>query len=187
MKKIWVVVLSVASTLAFAGTSHARSGGGSGVLFDVNLYYGSSKSATKLTGGTETTNSDNSSAIYDIKLGYLSDSGLYFGGIYTSRSDSALNASGTNGSAMGASIGYFGSMGFFIQGHYLLSAEYGPYKEGKGIQVDVGYKAGVGSGWLLGGELTYRSIGYKKHDTISNLDTYTLTEVVPMISIGYLF
>lgn len=185
MKKMWLVAATFVLTTAVAGSVHAASG--SGVLFDANLYYGSSKTSTKLTNGVETTNTDGSTAIYDIKLGYLSNTGLYLGGLYTSRSDSALNASGTNGNAIGASVGYFGSMGFFIQGNYLLSAEYGKYKEGKGMQVDLGYKAGVGSGWLLGGELTYRSIGYKKNTDIPTLDTFTVTEVVPMISIGYLF
>jgi hypothetical protein len=185
MKKMWLYVFCLASTLTFAGSAHAR--GGSGILFDVNLYYSSSKSTTKTTAGVETIGTDGSTAIYDIKLGYFGNSGLYFGGIYTSRSESVLNASGTSGSAMGGSIGYFASSGIFLMAHYIASASYGFYKEGTGVQADLGYKAGVGSGWLLGGEISYRSIGYKKNENIANLDTYTVAEVVPMISIGYLF
>lgn len=186
MRKTWLSALVLASTMALTATAQAR-GGGSGVLFDINLSYTSTKTETKNTGGSATTDSDGSTAIYDIKLGYLGGDGLYFGGIYTSRSESVLNQSGTSGSALGGSIGYMGSGGFFIMGHYLVQAKLGDYSEGKGLQVDLGYKAGVGSGWLLGGELTYRSIGYTKHETNTNLDTYTVTEVMPMLSLGYMF
>jgi hypothetical protein len=185
MKKTALSILVMALTLTSA--AQAR-GGGSGVLFDVNLYYGSNKTETKNTNSANsTTNSDSTTAIYDIKLGYLSGSGLYFGGIYTSRSNSLLNQSGTAGSDYGASLGYFGASGLFIMGHYIASAKNDVYDNGTGAQVDLGYKAGVGGDWLLGGEITYRSIGYKKSSSNAALDTYTVTEVFPMLSLGYLF
>jgi hypothetical protein len=109
------------------------------------------------------------------------------GGLYTSRSNNVLDQSGTNGSATGVSLGYMGAAGIFLQGHYLTNASYGTFSEGTGVQADVGYKAGMGSGWLLGGELSYRSISYKKQSDNAGLDTYKITEVIPMISIGYLF
>lgn len=184
MKKMWLSALVISSALAFAGTAQARSG--SGVLFDVNLYYGSTAQSLKAIGGTET-KSENSTAMYDIKLGYLTGSGLYWGGIYSSKSYTVLNAEGTNASALGASLGYFGSSGFFIMGHYLASATHGKdLKDGTGFQADLGYKAGVGGNWLVGGELTYRSISFKKDESIG-VESYTLSEVVPMLSIGYLF
>ncbi|WP_413287579.1 hypothetical protein [Bdellovibrio sp. HCB337] len=186
MRKKLLSTLVLASAMALSATAQAR-GGGSGVLFDVNLSYTSTKVESKDTGGSATTSSDGSTAIYDIKLGFLGGDGIYFGGIYTSRSESVLNQSGTSGSAMGASLGYMGSAGFFLMGHYLMQAKLGDYSEGSGIQVDLGYKAGVGSGWLLGGELTYRSIAYKKHETNTNLEALTITEVMPMLSIGYMF
>jgi len=185
MRKLSLLILA-AATMTLTGIAQAR-GAGSGVLFDVNLYYNSEKTETQNTGGTASTTSDGTVALYDIKLGMLTGTGLYFGGIYTSRSNSALNQSGTNGSAMGGSLGYFGAAGFFIMGHYLLSATDGVYSEGSGIQADLGYKAGMGGGWLLGAELSYRSLTYKKSSSNASLDHYTKTEVVPMISIGYLF
>jgi hypothetical protein len=187
MKKMWLSALILASTMTLAATAQARGGGGSGVLFDLNLYYGTSK-VDDVNSGVTTHQSDGKSAIYDVKLGYLTGSGLYFGGIYTSRSDSALDASGTSGSAMGGSVGYMGSGGFFIMGHVLTGATSGEYKEGTGMQVDLGYKAGVGNGWLLGAELTYRDITYKKNASLAaTFESHQVTEVMPMISIGYMF
>lgn len=181
MKRSWVVM----GCLLLSAVAEAR--GGSGILFDVNAYYSSSKSEGKQTGGTNDVKSDSSVAIYDLKLGYLTESGLYVGGLYTSRSNNVLDQSGTNGSATGVSLGYMGAAGIFLQGHYLTNASYGTLSEGTGLQADVGYKAGMGSGWLLGGELSYRSISYKKQSDNAGLDTYKITEVIPMISIGYLF
>lgn len=189
MKKMWLSAVlmptAVFAIMSVGGVAQAR-GGGSGVLFDVNLYYGSSKTNEKLTTGAET-KSDTKSALYDIKLGYLSGSGIYFGGIYTSRSNSVLNQDGTNGSAMGGSLGYFGSSGFFLMGHYLVSGTDGKYQEGTGVQGDLGYKAGVGGNWLVGGELTYRSMTYKKNADVTNLESYATEEIVPMVSFGYIF
>ncbi|RYZ76473.1 MAG: hypothetical protein EOP06_31280, partial [Proteobacteria bacterium] len=144
----------LASSMALSLTAEAR-GGGSGVLFDVNLYYGSTKTDMKQTTPAET-KTESTTALYDIKLGYLAGTGIYLGGIYTSRSNSVLNASGESGTAYGGSLGYFGSSGFFVMGHYIASATLGHYTEGKGMQVDFGYKAGVGGDWLVGGEITYR-------------------------------
>lgn len=190
MKKRNWPSLVLLSALFLAPAAQARGGGGgggSGVLFDVNLFYTSSKIESKNTGGAATVTTDGSTAIYDLKLGYLPGSGLYWGGIYTSRSNSVLNQSGTSGSALGASLGYMGSNGFFIMGHYLFSATEGDLSEGTGIQADLGYKAGMGSGWVVGGELTYRSITYKKDASNPSLESYKKDEVLPMISIGYLF
>jgi hypothetical protein len=183
-----ISALVIAASLFLGGASaFARGGSGGGIIFDVNLFYESAKYETTNTGGSASTDSDTTTAIYDIKLGYLSSSGLYLGGIYTSRSNSVLNQSGTNGSAMGGSVGYMGDAGIFIQGHYLTGATYGVYSDGSGLQVDVGYKAGVGTGWLLGAELSHRSIDYKKSSSNASLASYKVTETFPMVSIGYMF
>jgi hypothetical protein len=189
MKKTWLSTLVITATMTLAAASaEARGGGGgSGVLFDVNLYYTSYKTETKDTGGTASVTNNDTNAIYDIKLGMLTGTGLYFGGIYTSRSNSVLNQAGTAGSATGGSVGYFGASGMFIMGHYLVGATDGVYSEGTGIQADVGYKASMGDGWMLGAELTYRTITYKKSTSNAGLDTYKKDEVLPMISIGYIF
>lgn len=185
--KVMMTALMGALVGIFSGSEAQARGGGSGVLFDVNLYYASGKVESKNTGGSSTVSADGSTAIYDIKLGLLSGSGLYWGGIYTSRSSSILNQSGSSGSALGASIGYMGASGFFVMGHYLLNATEGDYKNGSGLQADFGYKAGVGSGWLVGAELSYRSMTYKESDSNASLEYYKKDEVIPMISVGYLF
>jgi hypothetical protein len=195
MKKTGISSLIVAASLCsglltLGSSAFARGGGGgggSGVLLDANLYYHSARTETKDVGGVSKTLSDGTTAIYDIKLGYLMSEGLYIGGIYTSRSDSALNLSGNSGSATGASVGYMAGTGIFVMGHYLVSGTYGTYSDGSGIQADFGYKAGMGSGWLLGAELSYRSMTYKKDSSNAALDSYKVTELFPMVSVGYLF
>lgn len=186
MKCIRHLKAALVSTLLLAGFS-ANAAGGSGILFDMNLFYDSWKAETSNTGSTNATvTGDSASSIYDIKLGYLMTSGFYIGGLYTSRSNTITQTT-TSGSATGVSFGYMGQAGLFVQGHYLMSATSGTYSEGSGMQLDVGYKAGVGSGLLLGAELTYRNIDYKKDSGNANLASYKTTEVLPMVSIGYLF
>lgn len=185
MKKMWLSALVLASTMAMAATAHAR-GSGSGVLLTLNAFYYSNKAEVEAGGATVSSESKNS--IYDLKLGYLGGSGLYLGGLYTSRSSDSGSGTTTSGTATGASVGYVGSSGFYVMGHYLLSATEGNnYKEGSGIQADLGYMTAVSGNVIVGVELTYRSITYKKDDTNAALDSYKHDEVMPLLTIGYLF
>lgn len=184
MKKMWLSALVLASTLSGAATAQAR-GGGSGVLLTLNAFYKTDKAELKAGGATAT--SESKSSVYDVKLGYLGGSGLYLGGLYTSRSYDA-GGSPTAGSATGASVGYVGSAGFYVMGHYLLSATYGDnLKEGSGLQADFGYMTAVNGGLLVGVELTYRSVTYKKDETNAAMEHYKHDEVMPMLTIGYMF
>lgn len=184
MKKMWLSALVLASTMTMAATAQAR-GSGSGVLFTLNAFYYSNKAEVQAGGATASSESKNS--IYDVKLGYLGGSGLYLGGIYTSRSSDS-GGTATTGTATGASLGYVGSSGFYLMGHYLLSATEGDnYKEGSGIQADLGYMTAVSGNLIVGVELTYRSITYKKDENNAALTSYKHDEVMPLLTIGYLF
>lgn len=187
MKKMWLSALIFVSTMTLAVAAQARGGsGGDGVLMSVNAYYNSDKTESQDVGGTAAT-SKSTGAIYDVKLGYLTGSGFYLGGLYTSRSND-VGGSSTSGSATGASIGYVGTMGFYVMGHYLLSAtEQNVYKEGSGYQADLGYLTAIDGHLVVGVELTWRHINYKKDDNDANLDHYTHEQVLPMLTLGYLF
>lgn len=180
MKKA-LLFLGVFCTTALATVTAQARGSSSGVMATANVFM-YNNTADSTPGGS----ADSKSSIYDIKIGYLGGSGLYLGGIYTMRSSSSGSTT-TDGKALGASVGYVGATGFFIKGHYLLSAEADEYKEGSGIQADFGYITNVTGALMVGVELTYRSIEYKKNDTIPSLEKYKSTELFPMLTVGFVF
>ena len=149
------------------------------LLLDASLYYVTLK--TQNGGGSESTST---SSLYDIRFGKIFQNGIYLGAIYTMRSHSTDSVT-ESGNAAGVSAGYMGSGGFFIQGHYLLTATNGDYKKGSGMQFAAGYKVDLSDNWLLGVEITQRMITYKENTSI-DVDFKT-TELYPMISLGRAF
>lgn len=179
-------VLAIATammTSVFISVAQAR-GSSSGVMATLNAYM--YNQTTEVTTGSSSSSSDSKSSIYDIKIGYLSGNGLYLGGLYTIR-NSTSGSTSTDGKNLGASLGYVGASGFFIKGHYILSAEYGDLKEGSGLQADLGYINNVTGNLLVGVELTYRSIEYKKDESNAAIDKYKSTELFPMLTVGFVF
>lgn len=171
------VVVMVGSI--FVSQAQAR-GSSSGVMLTANAFM-----YNVTTEDTPGSKSESKTSIYDIKLGYLTGTGLYLGGLYTIRNQE--NGTTEDGKAVGASIGYVGVDGFFIKGHYIVSAERGAYKEGTGIQGDFGYLTNVTGAFLVGVELTYRSIEYKKNDSIPTLEKRKQDELFPMLTVGFVF
>ena len=178
-----LAIAAVMMTSAFGSLAQAR-GSSSGVMATLNAYmYNQSSEAT---AGSSTSSSESNNSIYDLKLGYLTGNGLYLGGLYTMRSAKSGSTT-TDGKNLGASVGYVGASGFFIQGHYILSAEYGDLKEGTGLQADLGYINNITGNFLVGVELTYRSVEYKKDESNPSMDKYKLTELFPMLTVGFVF
>jgi hypothetical protein len=176
MKKFFII----SALLLTTGIAEARSSGGggsSGFLADVNAFVYNSKAKTN------SSSAESNTMIYDLKLGYLPGNGLYVGAIYTSR-----NHSGTlsdSGSATGASVGYLSDSGFYFMGHYYFTATNGDYSNGSGYQGDFGYLVDVSGPFYVGVELTYRDLTYKK---VLGADTnYELTEMFPMLTLGFIF
>jgi hypothetical protein len=183
MKMKIVATALVMATSVCASFAQAR-GSSSGVMFTANVFmYNNSE---EVTTGSTTSKGDSKSSIYDIKGGYLTGDGLYFGGLYTMRNAEAGNSS-YDGKNLGVSLGYVGVNGFFVMGHYILSAEYGPLKEGTGIQGDFGYITNVTGSFLVGVELTYRSIEYKKDEDSAGVDKHKKDELLPMLTVGFVF
>lgn len=182
--KFQVLAIAALMTVSvFVSSAQAR-GSSSGVMATLNAYM--YNQTVETTSGGASSSSEADSIIYDLKLGYLTGSGLYLGGLYTMR-NSKSGSTTTEGKNLGASVGYFGANGFFIKGHYILSAEYGDLKEGTGLQADLGYINNITGNFLVGVELTYRSVEYKKDESSPSLDKYKLTELFPMLTVGFVF
>nr|BFD59470.1 hypothetical protein CKG001_15770 [Bdellovibrio sp. CKG001]BFD66700.1 hypothetical protein HAGR004_17220 [Bdellovibrio sp. HAGR004] len=173
-----ILTLVVAVSL-FSGVSQAATS--SGVMLTANAFM--YNTTAEITPGTK---SEAKSSIYDIKLGYLGGNGVYLGAIYTIR-NLQEDSDTTEGHAMGASLGYVGSSGFYVKGHYLASAELGDNKEGTGIQGDLGYLTNVTGALIVGVELTYRSIEYKKNETAPGMEKLKQDELFPMLTVGFVF
>lgn len=178
-----LAMVAVMMTSAFVSVAQAR-GSSSGVMATLNAYM--YNNTTEVTSGGSSSSSDSKVSIYDIKLGYLTGNGLYLGGLYTMR-NSTNGSNSTDGKNLGASVGYVGASGFFIKGHYILSAEYGDLKEGSGLQADLGYINNITGNFLVGVELTYRSVEYKKDESNASVDKYKMTELFPMLTVGFVF
>lgn len=160
--------------------------GKDGYLFDVSIFNSSDSAKRKTTTGEGEGKS--SSMYYNVNLGKVSEKGYYYGGIYSGRSSSTNGTSNEGGSAFGLSVGMFTEDGYFVLAHYLVSATDNIYKSGSGFQLDGGFKFSIGNNWLLGGNLSYRSVTYTK---LSYEDptfvSLAVTELRPMLSLGYLF
>jgi hypothetical protein len=134
--------------------------------------------------------------IYDVKLGYVLSNGLYFGGFYTTLS----NTPGFSGLASvdtmtgyGAAIG-FRKFGFVIDGAYYISSTFTlpsnvTYSQGSSMQGYLGYAHHIGGGLNIGFGYAYRSFGYTQQTTngISASQNITLTYGHPSLSIGFQF
>lgn len=183
MKLKRIALTTMVMVLAGASSAQAR-GSSSGVMATLNAFMYEAEAEATAAGGSASSKSKIS--LYDLKLGYLTGSGLYLGGLYTSKNSQA-GSNSVDGKSMGASVGYVGASGFFIKGHYILSSEWGDYKEGTGFQADLGYINNVTGNFLVGVEATYRTIDYKKDDTNPALDKYKVTELLPMLTVGFVF
>lgn len=180
MKKLLLLLF----VLGLSTEALARGGGGSGVLLNVNAFM---YNETYKYEGSVSAEGDGDTSIYDLKLGYLSNS-WYVGALMTSRNEDPTGTGSSTGSATGISGGYFFGEGFFLMAHYIFSATEGDdYKKGTGLQFDFGYLANVSSNFQVGVELTRRSITYKENDTDSNFDSYVHTETFPMLTFGFIF
>ncbi len=180
MSKSIFQVLCVLASLCAGSVAMARGGGsGNGVILTANAFV--YNTTVEVPSGAA---SESNISIYDIKMGYLSASGLYWGGLYTVRNQSGDTDQA--GHAVGGSLGYFGANGFYLKGHYILQATQGDYDEGTGVQGDFGYLAGVSGSFYVGVELTYRSIEYKKQLS-APIAGYKVSQLFPMLTVGFVF
>jgi hypothetical protein len=161
----------------------ARTYGFLGTLLDLSVYYSQTEAtATPATGNTW----QNNTSIYDLKLGYISESQIYFGGLYSIRNDNQVSVSRVDGNSVGVGLGYFGSGGFNIRGYYKFNDTYGDYKDGTGYQAELGYAINPTSSFYLGLCFSVRETTYKTNATIAGFQSWVRKESYPFITLGFL-
>lgn len=185
MKKFANVIALIAglSILSFGRESHAGAGDGGFMLGISTTKLDESYDGTTV-GTTETTRT-----ILDLKAGYVMPSGLYFGGIYDSRTDQ-VGSSKTERTGVGATVGYH-NMGWFIDGSYYLTSEIKlssgtKLESGSGFGVDVGKNFDVLQNVYLGLQIAYKSLEYKKAGGVEVVNKLK-SELAPMINAGINF
>lgn len=176
MKNVLVLAILLLSSTVYAGRPLEKTD----IIITANVFIYESKAETSPGGPSES-----KVTIYDFKGGYLIDRGWYVGAIYTMRSQQS-GSGDESGTALGASGGYYFQNGFYLAAHYIFDAKLGDFKEGSGFQADFGYISSVSSSLYVGVELTHRSISYKSSDTIV-FDKHTVTEMMPMLTVGVRF
>lgn len=187
----FAVLVQLMSAFATAQTSSGRPAksisrtyGFAGLLADVGLHYSLSE-ATATPSANNTWES--STSIYDLKLGFIDESHLYYGLLYSGRSDSQLSTDQTTGGALGAGLGYFWYNGFNIRAFYKFNDAFGDYKDGAGYQVDLGFAINPTSHLYLGLNLSVRETTFKSNATVAGFQPWTRRESYPFVTVGYLF
>lgn len=181
---VLVSAILLTAGLLIPSFGHAQSSGGGG--FMVGL------SAMKLdtaTDGPNVGNVESSTTILNLKAGYTMPSGLYFGGIYDSRTDQA-NSSKDERTGYGATIGYHNA-GWFIDGSYFISSTYKlssgtELTEGSGYGIDLGKNFDLTANIYLGLQLSYKSFTYNKAGAVTATNKIK-SELTPMLNLGVNF
>ena len=174
---------AIAGDSARPAKTISRSYGRIGTLFDVGIYYGQTEATANPVAGNSW---QNTTAIYDIKLGYITEDSLYFGADFTSRSDNQISVTSVSGSSAGVGVGYFSDGGFNIRAYYKFSDVYGDYQDGSGFQADLGYMLNPTSNFFIGLAVSVRQSTYKTNNMIAGFNSWTRKETYPFINIGFL-
>jgi hypothetical protein len=173
------------------GGGSRHSGRGGSVIFGGNMGVYNSKSNT-----AETVETDTQVSQFDGNLGYVFSSGIYIGGIY------AQSTSQTHGSTLkpestqyGGSLGYFTNGGLLFQAHYFSHAEIKSATatanrvSGSGSQFDIGFIKNLWGPIFVGGQISSRTLDYKKLDTAGVLSNsaHTVKELFPALRLSFVW
>lgn len=132
--------------------------------------------------------SDSKLTLVDVRLGYLSDFGLYIGGLYSLQDHQILSNSAD--SYLGPSVGYYKS-GFFLVGTYYLYGEKdltngsGKYAGASGYQLDLSYTVPITPTIRIGPQLTYHYYKYSEIEVsgVSNPASYKFSSISPYFNL----
>lgn len=191
-----LVAITVAVTATLAAPAAQARGGGSGYYLGVHLL--PSNASEKIEAGTSgltdvevSANSMTLEALLGFNFGRL-----YVGGIYHSRTTSLEPGDDPKLTATGASLGVFYG-GLVVMGHYFFQAtsESGDaagsgWSAGSGVGADVGFMFPLSSNFVMGANIAYRSLSFKKYDdgTTEYDDAVdTKTETAPRLTVGFIF
>jgi hypothetical protein len=189
MKTSFVGIKMLLLAGIMASASFATAAESSGVLVQLGGFLRNQNGKLETTSTSATLDSKEST--YDLNLGFLYSSGLYLGVNQSSyqvvtKSDGATTSDKT-ATATGLSAGYFGTNGLYLRLHYYLSAQYDDYKKGSGTQLELGYMGRVASSFLLGVQLAQQSLTFTENDTIATFEKYTISDLRPMFTMGFIF
>jgi hypothetical protein len=190
--RFWLFVISLLgfefSQAQYAGSGkparvYTHSYGHTGTLLDGAIYYAQTEATASPAAGNTW---QNTTSLYDIKLGQVLESSIYVGLEYSTRSDNQISNATTSGNSVGAGVGYFTENGFNIRAYYKFNENYGDYKDGTGFEADLGYMVNMTSNFYLGINLSVRQITFKTNSTITNFDYWTRKETYPFLALGFL-
>ncbi|MDZ4677780.1 MAG: hypothetical protein SGI74_09755 [Oligoflexia bacterium] len=194
--KNYVLLTLAVCLLGFSVNASAAAKDGTGVILAPAVMY-----ETSLFEDSTTSKSDTSGLRLDGRLGFKFQFPLYVGGIYASRGSTTKGLTGPDSTisstGYGVSAGFMKS-GFFLIGHYILSAEREDkvsnvtttYKEGSGFQADIGYIFMVSSKFGIAPEMHYRSVEFKKKKVGSGAEatrTVKTVDLQPYIGLWLMF
>lgn len=163
-------------------------------MLGVNAYYTSTNDEV----ANPTIATTKSAKTYlDGNLGYMFSDGLYMGALYFSDSIDTGGAYTPSITGYGASLGWIFSSGFFILGHGILDSTYekqssaiDKWTKGTGMQADLGYIMPISSSFLVGAQITYRSVKFTSYNNgTAEFTTYTYTksETFPQLRFTLMF
>ena len=177
MKKwILVALISLSTVPSYAG-----------ILFAPSVTYLTQEQENKNVAKT-----DVKLSIIDLRLGYVFDMGLYFGGIYSLIDNDIL----TNGSDFhfGPSVGYFwkgllATFTYHVYGEKDLFSGGVKYANISGYQLDVAYALPLTKSFSFGPQLSYYAINYKEAQTngLAAETDYKWSGVIPQFAMQFMF
>ncbi len=135
---------------------------------------------------------DTKMTLLDLRLGYIFESGLYVGGLYSVHDNEIL--SDASDSYFGPSIGYFYN-GLLLAGTYYLYGERDltngttKYSSVNGFQVDLSYAIKVTDIFYLGPQITYHSVKFTDSQVagISSPTNYKWRGLSPYFNMTFIF
>lgn len=130
--------------------------------------------------------------VIDVRLGYITDFGLYVGGLYSIQDQDLL--SDASDSYFGPSVGYSRG-GFLFVGTYYLYGERDltngslKYSDVSGFQLDFSYAVPVFENFSVGPQLTYYSVKFDSAEEsgISRSTNYKTSGITPYFNLTFTF
>lgn len=181
---LFFISFNVMAQSGRSAKTSSRSYGRTGLLFDASMYYGQSEATATPAALNQW---QNTTSIYDVRLGYIMDNSVYFGGAYSTRSDNQLSSEMASGGAAALGFGFFADNGFNIRIYYRFNEVYGDYSSGSGYQADLGYMLNMTSNFFLGFSVSVRQSTFKTNNAIVVFDNWTRKETYPFLNVGFLF
>jgi hypothetical protein len=126
--------------------------------------------------------------VIDLRLGWVTDFGLYLGGLYSIQDQDILSDS--SDSYFGPSVGFyrngfFGALTYYIYGERDITSGAGKWSDVQGFQLDLAYGLLVSEGVRIGPQLTYQSIEFSELQVsgIPQSDELQFTALTPAFSV----